>query len=546
MERPVLDRLKPTDFSDAPRVKYKIDIPIDTDAARRSVLGTVAESSRSLVFARPIAPFALFITLGAGAALRFWNINALGYNSDEAVYTGQAASLAGDPELSRFFPIFRAHPMIFQYLLSLLFSIFGVHDIIGRSLAAVVGLATVVLVYRIGADLYGAWVGVLAAAMLALMPYHVVVTRQVLLDGPVTFCTTLTLLMVVRFAITERPIYLMAAGSALGLTFLTKETGFVFAAATFTFLALTPQVRVTLGMLVAAGACTVVPIVMFPLSITLAGRSDTAKSYLVWQLLRPSNHEWSFFLKVVPPAIGWGVLIAALVGFITLRFERTWRETLLLSWIVVPLIVFQVWPVKGFQYLLPLAPAIAVLAARTLVRWRPSRPWLPAGALNVAAALMICLLLARDSYALAANRHATSRMAGAGGIPGVRETGAWIDANVPENAVLVAVGPSMANLIQFYGHRKAYGLSVSTNPLNRNPSYEPLLNPDAQLRYGNVQYLVFDTFSAARSPFFTASLMKYIEKYDAREVFSYALPAENAPPGSLPTKIIIVYEVSPR
>jgi hypothetical protein len=137
-------------------------------------------------------------------------------------------------------------------------------------------------------------------------------------------------------------------------------------------------------------------------------------------------------------------------------------------------------------------------------------------------------------------------MAGAGGIPGVRETGAWIDANLPENAVVVAVGPSMANLIQFYGHRRAYGLSVSTNPLNRNPSYLPLVNPDAQLRYGNVQYIVLDSFSANRSAFFTASLMKYVEKYNAREIFSYSLPVTNAPPGSPPLKIIVVYEVSPR
>jgi len=45
---------------------------------------------------------------------------------------------------------------------------------------------------------------------------------------------------------------------------------------------------------------------------------------------------------------------------------------LLLTWIAVPIVVFQLWPVKGFQYLLPLAPALVVLAARTFVCWRPS------------------------------------------------------------------------------------------------------------------------------------------------------------------------------
>ena len=64
----------------------------------------------------------------------------------------------------------------------------------------------------------------------------------------------------------------------------------------------------------------------------------------------------------------------------------------------------------------------------------------------------------------------------------------------------MTIGPSMANLVQYYGRRQAYGLSVSPNPLNRNPSYEPLVNPDRALRDNEIQYVVWDAFSASRSP----------------------------------------------
>lgn len=525
-----------------------------TQPKRRHVLdwevlsdGIASILTRALVY---IPTAALFLVVGVGAALRFWNINMLGYNSDEAVYTGQAAALSGDAALSQYFPIFRAHPMVFQYTLSLFFSVFGVHDILGRSLVAIIGLVTVLLVFRIGADLYGTWTGIVAAGLMAIMPYHVVVTRQVLLDGPLTFCTTLTLLMLVRFSLTGRTVYLMGVGAGLGLTFLTKETGFVLAAAAFAFLALTPQIKVRFWPLVAAGACMMIPIAMFPLSIALAGKSDTARSYLVWQLLRPSNHPWTFFPTVVPPAMGWLVLISAFGGLVLLRKDRTWRETLLLAWIMIPACLFQVWPVKGFQYLLPIAPAVAILAARTLTLWRPkwrflggfSVPWV-----NVFAIIVVVASLLIPSLTAVADDHATARMAGAGGIPGVRETGEWIQENVPENAVFVAVGPSMANLIQFYGHRKAYGLSVSTNPLNRNPSYLPLVNPDAQFRYGDAQYIVWDSFSASRSTFFTTSLMKYVKKYDGREVFAYSIPTGTSVNGvAQEQKIIVIYEVTPK
>ena len=72
----------------------------------------------------------------------------------------------------------------------------------------------------------------------------------------------------------------------------------------------------------------------------------------------------------------------------------------------------------------------------------------------------------------------------------------------PGGSTILTVGPSMANVIAFYGHRQAYGLSVSPNPLNRNPSYTAVENADAQLRNGAIQYVVWDSFSAARSPSF--------------------------------------------
>ena len=40
--------------------------------------------------------------------------------------------------------------------------------------------------------------------------------------------------------------------------------------------------------------------------------------------------------------------------------------------LLVPFAFFQLWPTKGFQYLLPAAPAIALLAARTLTKWHRS------------------------------------------------------------------------------------------------------------------------------------------------------------------------------
>src|SRR4051794_7912253 len=66
---------------------------------------------------------ALAAILAAGALLRVWDLNAVGFNSDEAVYVGQAAGIAHVSALEPFFPIFRAHPLLFQSVLSLGFKL---------------------------------------------------------------------------------------------------------------------------------------------------------------------------------------------------------------------------------------------------------------------------------------------------------------------------------------------------------------------------------------------------------------------------------------
>src|SRR5215210_1928106 len=293
---------------------------------------------------------ALVIILSAAVGLRTLGLNQVGYNTDEAVYAGQAAAIAQDPALKELFPIFRAHPLLFQYLLALLFH-FGVSDLGGRLVAAAIGVATVYLVYRLGNLLYGPKAGLLAALILALMPYHVVVSRQVLLDGPLVFCTTLTLYLLALFAKTEHPAWLQATGIGMGLIVLSKETGIILIGAIYAFLALSREIRLRVRDLVIATILTAVMVAPFPLSILLAGGTSSGKQYMVWQLFRRPNHTWDFYPVTVPIAIGILVIVVALFGLWALRQQKTWRERLLICWILVPTVFFQLWPTKGFQYL---------------------------------------------------------------------------------------------------------------------------------------------------------------------------------------------------
>ena len=498
--------------------------------------------------------------LATAAFLRLWQLAAVGFNSDEAVYTGSAASLAGDGSLRTMFPVFRAHPLLFQVLLSL---VLRVHDTdwTARALAAAIGVATVAVTLLLGSRLYGRKAGLAGALLLAVMPYHVIVSRQVLLDGLMTLFATATLYCVVRYADGRDRRWLLAAGAMMGASILTKETSVVLLGSLYAFFMLTHAVRTELRHVLMALAVMVAEILAWPLALRASGQASTGQNYLLWQLFRRPNHGTWFYFSVLPSWIGPAVLIAALLGILGLARRSTWRERLLLSWVIVPVIFFTIWPVKGFEYLLPIAPPLAVLAGRTLSlpsifhavgrkslagSGQPeSEPsWLARAAMGALAVITVASLAVPSWDRIEPSATATY-LAGTGGVSGGRETGEWVQRYVPRGARLLAIGPSMANILEFYGHHQVSALSVSPNSRDRNPAYVPVPNPDLSLRQGDFQYVVWDSYSAARSPLFAREARRLIGKFHGVAVFTATTTVRGRLGDDVIEPVIVLYEVHP-
>src|SRR5512146_413175 len=210
----------------------------DSSFVRDRIVSGIVSTRQALVDWRSwdrdtvIRVVGIVVVTAVAIGLRVWGLNQLGYNTDEAVYAGQAAAIARAPVLKDIFPIFRAHPLLFQFVLALVYS-FGVSDLASRLVAVAIGLATVYMTYRVGKLLYGVKAGLLAGLFMALMPYHVVVSRQVLLDGPLVFFTTLTLFFLARYSMTQRPAWIYLTGVGMGLTVLAKETGIIMLGAVY-------------------------------------------------------------------------------------------------------------------------------------------------------------------------------------------------------------------------------------------------------------------------------------------------------------------------
>jgi 4-amino-4-deoxy-L-arabinose transferase-like glycosyltransferase/putative flippase GtrA len=552
---------------------------------------------------------ALGTILFVGAVVRLWGIGSVGFNNDEAVYAGQGAALAGDPTFSGLFAIFRAHPLLVQFLYSIPFRLFGVDDIWPRLISVGFGVSAIALAYATGNRLYGRRVGLIAAAVLAVMPYHVVVTRQALLDGPETTLFLLSMFLLATYARTGSSRWLYGAAFTTGLTVLAKETAVLIVPVAVAFLLLVPEVRIPLRRQITALVLFLIAVGPYPAAILIGKATGTAGSFVLWEILRQPNHTWTFYGEILPGAVGPLVFIAAVAGLLYALRRGRWEDRLLFCWVLVPVAFFEVWPVKGYQYLLPISPAIAILAglafdrliirAEALVQRRALAP--AAAALPIAAqpamavpagmataetttvaqpataaspvapvvsrtlagrsgtrltsqpaivlsAILLAVTLASIAIpsALAVNTTSmTGSLAGTGGLPGGREAGTWIRTNVPENGTFLTLGPTLANIVEFYGQRRAYGLSVSPNPLRRNPAYDPINNPDRALQLNQIQYIATDIWSAQRSPFFDSLLRRYVSRYHGVLVYQQSAQVRDSS-GNVSTQVVIqIYEVRP-
>jgi 4-amino-4-deoxy-L-arabinose transferase-like glycosyltransferase len=505
---------------------------------------------------------ALGIVLLAAAAVRLWAINSVGFNNDEAVYSGQGAALAADPIYSGLFAIFRAHPLLVQFLDSIAFRLIGVGDVAPRLISVAFGLGGVALAYATGSMLYNKRVGLTAAAVLALMPYHVIVTRQALLDGPETTLFLLTIYLLARYARSSQARWFYASAFTAGLTVLAKETAILLVPVIIAFLLLAPEIRVPIRRLLVGAGLFVLAFGPYPAAVLIGKGTNAAQAFFVWQVLRQPNHTWTFYADVLPAAIGPAILIAAAAGlFLALR-RGHWEDRLLIAWIAVPIAFFELWPVKGFQYLLPIAPAVAILVGVSFdrlfefARNLPEATGTSAGFAAIrrrstvvgVSAMLLAVTIGSIAVptALAVNSTTmTGSLAGTGGLPGGREAGLWIRNNVPQGAAFLTTGPTLGNIVEFYGQRQAYGLSVSPNPLRRNPAYDPIVNPDRALQLNRIQYIATDIWSAERSPFFDQLLHRYISRYHGSLVYQQSAQVrDNA--GNISTQVVIkIYEVRP-
>ena len=365
------------------------------------------------------------LLLAVAAALTLPNLGASSlWDVDEGVNAGAAREMRDND--TWVIPTFNAElrtakPVMLYWLQRASYAAFGVSEWSARLPSAVAGWLTVLLTYELARRMFGRPTGLLAGVVLASAVEFCVLAHAATPDAPLLLFTVLTyFLFWVGHANGGRAWWLPTA-AACGLAALTKGPvgvalpGLVF----LLYFAWNRELRRLLDRRIVA-ALVVVLLVAGPWYGIVAAETRGAwpKAFFlnenVNRALSPKEDHsgpvfyhaaalfalfapWSVFLV---GAVWYGVAGARRPVGAAAEHGRAYR--FVLCWFAAYLAFFSLAATKLPNYVLPLYPALAILTARFLTRWRddaaPLPRWLmPAaagGMLAVAAAVGLGLLVA--------------------------------------------------------------------------------------------------------------------------------------------------------
>ncbi len=279
----------------------------------------------------------------------------------------------------------------------------------GRAVTAILGTATVLVVYRAGMR-WGARTALLAAVMLAVMPLHVRESHFVLTDVPATFLVMLTFLLSLRAHERSTAWAFALAGAAAGLAGATKYNGVLAVLMPLLACVMTPGARPSrpVAILAIVGGMLTTFLLAAPYTFIDLPTFLNQFARLASEYRAPPNTPepiWQIYLKHLRNAFLWPGSAIVLAG-VALGIWGICAGPGRLKWALAtlfPLVYFRFISTQTIyygRYLLPLVPFLSLLAAAAVV---PIAGWLrqinlPRQARNAATVVLTLVAIAPPAY----------------------------------------------------------------------------------------------------------------------------------------------------
>jgi 4-amino-4-deoxy-L-arabinose transferase-like glycosyltransferase len=250
---------------------------------------------------------------------------------------------------------------------------FGVDLMVIRLVSLGLTLATALLTYALGRDLYDRDTGFAAAWLLLTMPLFLRVGSAGLTDMPVTFFFTLAMFAALRLLRTPAWHSAVTAGLAVGAGLLSKYTMVFVYPVLLSCFAVSGKVRQRKGhlgliALVSGGILALWLVFAYQRGI-LAAQSERLAFYAGVVTTTSGGRRWMLeaVLLRLPSALGTYNLPLLLLGEWQLIRDRSLPDRLVGLWVAM-VATLLILTLPDPRYFLPIFPALAIAMARGLER----------------------------------------------------------------------------------------------------------------------------------------------------------------------------------
>lgn len=278
-----------------------------------------------------------------------------------------------------FYPVLDK-PIFFYWLIALFYQLFGVSEWTARLPSLLSAFGCVFLIYRFSRAYWGGWVALWSALILVTSVEFFILARTVIFDMPLTFCETVALLAFYEAKQSEnrrrRAALCLAMYLALGAGTLIKGLvalvipGIVF----FLFILLRRRWQILRRIYLIPGAGVFLAVVL-PWYLQAEARNPGYLNYYLWAehfgryttASFDRSEPWYYFIGVA--LVGFFPWTLVLPWIIKNLWRRSWddKTVYLVLWVSVPLLFFSASHSKLPHYILPIFPALSILAGATIV-----------------------------------------------------------------------------------------------------------------------------------------------------------------------------------
>jgi len=326
----------------------------------------------------------LVVLILISSVLIFWN---LGKNHlipwDEAIYAKVAKNMAksGEYIVQRWDPkkVWYEKPPLYMWSAAVFMNLIGVSEWAVRLPSAILGLLTVLLVYKFGKEMFGKVVGFISAFTLLTTFHFLYYTRASMLDVALTFFITLSLYFYWRTFLDRGNVrFWVLAGLSMGAAVMVKNVvGLLpLAVVSVNEYAYIFSKEKTISKSLVKNVCLMLlgsAVIVFPWHLEMLRRfgMDFVNNYLIYHVFTRGimNVEekgkpllWYITVMKVSMRVWFIAFLGALPYSLYLKFVKGQREhRFLIIWAVLFFIFFSISRSKLIWYIIPVYPAVSIM-----------------------------------------------------------------------------------------------------------------------------------------------------------------------------------------